>query len=84
MKNIAFAAVAALTLGASPLVAQSTATPPPPVAQAPQPPAPLPGILQEVKTMYANVQNNIVKAAEQFPAENWAGSRHRRCARGRA
>ena len=67
MKNLAFAALAAVTLSA-PLAAQTTATQPPP-AQAQQPPAPLPGILQEVKTMYTNVQNNIVKAAEQFPAD---------------
>jgi hypothetical protein len=34
-----------------------------------QPPAPLPGIVAEVKTAYTNIQNNIVKAAEQFPAD---------------
>jgi hypothetical protein len=68
MKNIALATLAAVTLSTS-LAAQSAATPPPPPAQAQQPPAPLPGILQEVKTMYTNVQNNIVKAAEQFPAD---------------
>jgi hypothetical protein len=68
MKNIAVAVLTAITLSASSLVAQSTATAPP-AAQPQQPPAPLPGILQEVKTMYTNVQNNIVKAAEQFPAD---------------
>ena len=41
-----------------------------PPAQAPaQPPAPLPGIIAEVKNAYTSVQNNIVKAAEQFPAD---------------
>jgi uncharacterized damage-inducible protein DinB len=41
-----------------------------PPAQTPaQPPAPLPGIITEVKNAYTSVQNNIVRAAEQFPAE---------------
>jgi hypothetical protein len=35
----------------------------------PQPPAPLPGIITEVKNAYTAIQNNIVKAAEQFPAD---------------
>ena len=65
MKNIALAALAAVTLSAS-LAAQSTAPTPP--AQG-QPPAPLPGIVAEVKNAYTSVQNNIVKAAEQFPAD---------------
>ena len=65
MKNIALAALAAITLSAS-LAAQGTATTPP--AQG-QPPAPLPGIVAEVKNAYTSVQNNIVKAAEQFPAD---------------
>jgi hypothetical protein len=65
MKNIALAALAAVTLSAS-LAAQSPATPPP--AQG-QPPAPLPGIVTEVKNAYTSIQNNIVKAAEQFPAD---------------
>lgn len=65
MKNITIAALAAVTLSAS-LAAQSTATPPP--AQG-QPPAPLPGIVTEVKNAYTSIQNNIVKAAEQFPAD---------------
>ena len=34
-----------------------------------QPPPPLPGLVTEVKNAYTNVQNNIVKAAEQFPAD---------------
>jgi hypothetical protein len=34
-----------------------------------QPPAPLPGIIVEVKNAYTAIQNNIVKAAEQFPAD---------------
>lgn len=41
-------------------------------AQAPQPqqpPPPLPGLINEVKTIYTNVQTNIVKSAEQFPAD---------------
>ena len=41
-------------------------------AQAPQPQQPpptLPGLINEVKTIYTGVQNNIVKAAEQFPAD---------------
>jgi len=41
-------------------------------AQAPQPqqpPPPLPGLINEVKTIYTGVQTNIVKAAEQFPAD---------------
>jgi hypothetical protein len=37
--------------------------------QGQQPPAPLPGIVTEVKNAYTNVQNNIVRAAEQFPAD---------------
>ena len=37
--------------------------------QPPQPPPPLPGLINEVKTIYTNVQTNIVKAAEQFPAD---------------
>src|SRR5688500_13304667 len=67
MKNVALAALAAVSLSAS-LVAQSTATTPPP-PQGQQPPAPLPGIVTEVKNAYTSIQNNIVKAAEQFPAE---------------
>jgi hypothetical protein len=66
MKNLALAALAAVTLSAS-AAAQSTATPPP--AQGQQPPAPLPGIVAEVKNAYTSIQNNIVKAAEQFPAD---------------
>ena len=34
-----------------------------------QAPPPLPGLINEVKTIYTNVQTNIVKAAEQFPAD---------------
>ena len=34
-----------------------------------QPPPPLPGIIGEVKNAYTSIQNNIVKAAEQFPAD---------------
>jgi len=34
-----------------------------------QPPAPLPGVITEVKNAYTAVQANIVKAAEQFPAD---------------
>jgi hypothetical protein len=42
-----------------------------PAVQAPmqQPAGPLPGIVTEVKNAYTSVQNNIVKAAEQFPAD---------------
>lgn len=41
-------------------------------AQAPQPQQPppsLPGLVAEVKTIYTAVQGNIVKSAEQFPAD---------------
>ena len=39
-------------------------------AQQPSAPPPaLPGLVTEVKNAYTNVQNNIVKAAEQFPAD---------------
>lgn len=34
-----------------------------------QPPPPLPGIIGEVKAAYTTIQTNIVKAAEQFPAD---------------
>ena len=42
---------------------------PPAQPQSTQPPAPLPGLITEVKNAYTNVQNNIVRAAEQFPAD---------------
>lgn len=41
----------------------------PPQSPAAQPPAPLPGLVTEVKNAYTSIQNNIVKAAEQFPAD---------------
>ena len=34
-----------------------------------QPPPPLPGVIAEVKNHYTTIQNNIIKAAEQFPAD---------------
>lgn len=34
-----------------------------------QPPPPLPGLVVEVKNAYTSIQNNIVRAAEQFPAD---------------
>jgi len=34
-----------------------------------QPPPPLPGVIGEVKNAYTTIQANIVKAAEQFPAD---------------
>jgi hypothetical protein len=58
MKRIAAMAVVALSCSVH---AQQ------PPAQ--QPPAPLPGIVTEVKNAYTSIQNNIVKAAEQFPAD---------------
>jgi uncharacterized damage-inducible protein DinB len=58
MKRIVLAVVA---LSSAAVYAQQ------PPAQ--QPPAPLPGLVTEVKNAYTNVQNNIVKAAEQFPAD---------------
>ena len=61
MKRIILAAVVAVS---SAVHAQQ------PPAQTPaQPPAPLPGIITEVKNAYTSVQNNIVRAAEQFPAD---------------
>ena len=48
-------------------VAVSAQQPAQPNAQ--QPPAPLPGLVAEVRNAYTNVQNNIVRAAEQFPAD---------------
>ena len=41
----------------------------PPQQPPAQPPPPLPGLVGEVKTMYTNVQNFIVRAAEEFPAD---------------
>ena len=57
-RTLVLAALALSSVGAS---AQQ------PPAQ--QPPPPLPGLIAEVKTAYTNVQNNIVKAAEVFPAD---------------
>lgn len=56
------AALAAASFGST-LLAQA------PQQQPQQPPPPLPGLVAEVKTTYTNVQNNIVKAAEQFPED---------------
>ena len=63
MKHIACAALAAASLTVS-LSAQT-----PPAPQPAQPPPPLPGLVTEVKNAYTAVQNNIVKSAEQFPAD---------------
>ena len=63
MKHIACAALAAASLTVS-LSAQT-----PPAQQPAQPPPPLPGLVTEVKNAYTAVQNNIVKSAEQFPAD---------------
>jgi uncharacterized damage-inducible protein DinB len=69
MRRLVLTALAALTC-AAPAAAQSTATTPPSgTTQAQQPPPPLPGLVGEVKTMYTNVQNFIVRAAEEFPAD---------------
>ena len=56
--------VAALVAVSSAVYAQQ-----PPQSPAAQPPAPLPGLVTEVKNAYSSIQNNIVKAAEQFPAD---------------
>ena len=62
MKRLAATALVALSC-----VSLSAQQPP---AQAPaSPPAPLPGLITEVKNAYTSIQNNIVKAAEQFPAD---------------
>jgi hypothetical protein len=61
MKRIITAALVAVS---SAVYAQQ-----PPPSPAAQPPAPLPGIVTEVKNAYTSIQNNIVKAAEQFPAD---------------
>jgi uncharacterized damage-inducible protein DinB len=71
MTRLVLTALVALTC-AAPAAAQSTATTPPAgtaQSQAQQPPPPLPGLVGEVKTMYTNVQNFIVRAAEEFPAD---------------
>jgi len=54
-------ALSSVALQAQPVSAQT------PAPQ--QPPPPLPGIITEVKNAYTAIQNNIVKAAEQFPAD---------------
>jgi len=64
MKRFAIAAAAAVSLSVS-LGAQA----PVPSGQPQQPPAPLPGVVAEVKTIYTNVHTYITKAVEQFPAE---------------
>jgi uncharacterized damage-inducible protein DinB len=64
MKRFAIAAAAAVSLSVS-LGAQA----PVPSGQPQQPPAPLPGVVAEVKTIYTNVHNYITKAVEQFPAD---------------
>ena len=56
MKNIAIAALAAVTLSA-PLAAQTTTTPPPP-AQAQQPPAPLPGSCRSEDDLHERPTNS--------------------------
>lgn len=60
MTSFMFAAVAALSLAQAPAVTS---------AQPQQPPAPLPGLIAEVKTIYTGVHTNITKAVEQFPAD---------------
>jgi uncharacterized damage-inducible protein DinB len=64
MKKFASAAAAAVSLSVS-LSAQAPA----PAGQPQQPPAPLPGLVTEVKTIYTNVHNYITTAVEQFPAD---------------
>jgi uncharacterized damage-inducible protein DinB len=59
MKQLVVAAVSAACLSG----AAAAQTPPA------QTPAPLPGVVTEVKNMYMNVQNYIVKSVEQFPAD---------------
>ena len=59
MKRIMFMAALAMSSAAYAQPPQSPS----------QPPAPLPGLVTEVKNAYASVQNNIVRAAEQFPAD---------------
>jgi len=59
------AALAAASFGAT-LYAQA------PQQQPQQPPPPLPGLVAEVKNIYTAVQANIVKSAEQFPADKLA------------
>jgi uncharacterized damage-inducible protein DinB len=68
MTRLVLTALVALTW-AAPAAAQSTATTPPAGTTQAQPPPPLPGLVGEVKTMYTNVQNFIVRAAEEFPAD---------------
>jgi len=69
MKRMVLMGLMALS-SASAVLAQSTAPAPPPAAAQPQQPTPpLPGILTEVHNHYTTIQNNIVKAAEQFPVD---------------
>src|SRR4051794_22084255 len=65
MKMFALAALTAVSMSGS-LAAQAPA----PVAGQPQqPPAPLPGLVSEVRTIYTNVHNFITRSVEQFPAD---------------
>ncbi|HET7696156.1 MAG TPA: DinB family protein [Vicinamibacterales bacterium] len=59
-QTVVLVAMAAMALSAAARAQQ-------PAAQ--QPPAPLPGIVAEVKNAYTTIQSNIVKAAEQFPED---------------
>ncbi len=55
------------------VAALSAQQPPMGQGQAPQP-RPLPGMINEVKTIYTNIKTNITKAAEQFPEEKYGWS----------
>ena len=63
MKKLTVVALTATALTVS-LSAQN-----PPAQTPPQPPPPLPGLVTEVKNIYTTIQTNIVKSAEQFPAD---------------
>ena len=58
MKHAACAALAAASLSVS-LVAQTPAA-----GQPQQPPAPLPGLVAEVRTIYTGIHNNILNARD--------------------
>jgi uncharacterized damage-inducible protein DinB len=65
MKNFAVAAIAAASLS----ILMHAQAPAPAAAPPQPPPAALPGLVGEVKTMYTNVHNYIARAVEQFPAD---------------
>ncbi len=67
MKSLAFSFLCSAAFAGT-LAAQQPAP-----GQAPQP-RPLPGVINEVKTIYTNIKNNITKAAEQFPEDKYSWS----------